>query len=171
MQGGYNEEHNVSLNTSKEVAKALKKLKIHYKVLTVNPITFKKDILKFSNKYICFNALHGSFGEDGELQKILKNNKFCFTHSNHISSANCFSKLKSKKIVNKFKIITPSFELVKCENINSKLLNLIKKKFSKFVLKPVSSGSSHGLKIIKSNKDLSVFFEELRSFKKRFHNF
>ena len=84
-------------------------------------------------------------------------------------SANCFSKLKSKKIVNKFKIITPSFELVKCENINSNLLNLIKKKFSKFVLKPVSSGSSDGLKFIKSNNDLSVFLKELRNFKKRFH--
>ena len=85
LQGGYNEEHKVSLNTAKQIAKALTKLKIKFKTLTVNPYTFQKDILKFSNKYICFNALHGSFGEDGELQKILKNNKFCFTHSNHIS--------------------------------------------------------------------------------------
>ena len=169
LQGGYNEEHKVSINTAKQIAKALSKLKLHYKTLTVNPDTFEKDIIKFSNKYICFNALHGPFGEDGKIQKILKNNKFCFTHSNHISSTNCFNKLKSKQIVNKFKIITPSYEIVKCENINSKLLNKIKKKFSKFVLKPVSSGSSHGLKIIKSNKDLSVFFEELSSFKKRFH--
>ena len=169
LQGGFNEEHTVSINTAKQISKALSKLKLDYKTLTVNPDTFEKDILKISNKYICFNALHGPFGEDGKIQKILKNNKYYFTHSNHFSSANCFNKLKSKKIVNKFKIITPSFELVKCENINFKLLNLIKKKFSKFVLKPVSSGSSHGLKIIKSNKDLSVFFEELRSFKKRFH--
>jgi D-alanine-D-alanine ligase len=169
LRGGYNEEHKVSINTAKQIAKALTKLNIDFKTLTVNPDTFEKDIIKFSNKYICFNALHGTFGEDGKLQKILKNNKFCFTHSNHISSVNCFNKLKSKKIVNKFKIITPSFEIVECKNINSTLLNTIKKKFSKFVLKPVSSGSSHGLKIIKSNKDLRVFSEELRNFKKKFH--
>ena len=169
LRGGYNEEHKVSINTAKQIAKALTKLNIDFKTLTVNPNTFEKDIIKFSNKYICFNALHGTFGEDGKLQKILKNNRFCFTHSNHISSANCFNKLKSKKIVNKFKITTPSFEIVKCKNINSKLLNTIKKKFSKFVLKPVSSGSSHGLKIIKSNKDLCVLSEELRNFKKKFH--
>ena len=169
LQGGYNEEHKVSINTAKQIAKALIKLKIDFKTLTVNPDTFYKDILKFSNYYICFNALHGSFGEDGKIQKILKNNKFCFTHSNHSSSTNCFNKLKSKKIVNKFKIITPSYEIVNCENINSKLLNKIKKKFSKFVLKPVSSGSSHGLKIIKTNKDLGIFFKELMSFKKKFH--
>ena len=169
LQGGYNEEHKVSINTAKQIAKALKKLKIDFKTLTVNPHTFEKDILKFSNKYICFNALHGSFGEDGKIQQILKINKFRLTHSNHISSANCFNKLKSKKIIKKFKIITPSFEIIKCGNINSKILNAIKKKFSKFVLKPVSSGSSHGLKIIKSNKDLYIFCNELSKFKKQFH--
>ena len=88
LQGGYNEEHNVSLNTSKEVVKALIKLKINYKILTVNPLTFAKDILKFSNDYICFNALHGPFGEDGKIQKILKKNKFRQTHSNQSSSSN-----------------------------------------------------------------------------------
>ncbi len=169
LQGGFNEEHKVSINTAKQIATSLTKLKIDFKTLTVNPYTFEKDILKFSNEYICFNALHGTFGEDGKIQKILKKNKFCFTHSNHISSSNCFNKLKSKKIINKFKIITPEFEIVKCENINSQLLNTIKKQFSKFVLKPVSSGSSHGLKIIKSYKDLYVFFNELRNFKKKFH--
>ena len=169
MQGGYNEEHKVSINTAKQIAKALSKLKLHYKTLTVNPDTFEKDILKFSNKYICFNALHGPFGEDGKIQKILKKNNFSFTHSNHTSSANCFNKLKSKKIVKKFKIKTPPFEIVKCENINFKLLNKIKKKFSKFVLKPISSGSSHGLKIIKSNRDLLAFSKDLSNFKKKFH--
>ena len=168
LQGGYNEEHKVSINTAKQIAKALSKLKLHYKTLTVNPDTFEKDIIKFSNKYICFNALHGSFGEDGKIQKILKNNKFCFTHSNHIASAKCFNKLKSKNIVKKYNIITPSFETVKCNNINLKLLNTIKKKFSKFILKPASSGSSHGLKIIKSNKDLLAFSKDLRNFKKKF---
>ena len=169
LQGGYNEEHKVSINTAKQIRKVLSKLKLDFKTLVVKPDTFEKDILKFSNKYICFNALHGPFGEDGKIQKILKNNNFYFTHSNHISSANCFNKLKSKNIVKKYNIITPSFETVKCENINLKLLATIKKKFSKFVLKPSSSGSSHGLQIIKSNEDLLAFSKDLRNFKKKFH--
>ena len=51
LQGGNNEEHKVSLNTSKEVKNSLIKLKIKFKVLTVNPTTFANDILK----YLCFN--------------------------------------------------------------------------------------------------------------------
>ena len=169
LKGGHNEEHKVSINTAKQIATSLTKLKIDFKTLTVNPYTFEKDILKFSNEYICFNALHGTFGEDGKIQKILKKNKFYFTHSNHISSANCFNKSKSKNIIKKFNLITPLFETVKCQNINLKLLNKIKKKFSKFVLKPISSGSSHGLKIIKSKRDLLAFSKNLRNFKKTFH--
>ena len=99
LQGGFNEEHKVSLNTAKEIAKAFKKLKINFKTLTVNPITFKDDILKYSKNYICFNALHGTFGEDGKIQKILKRNKFKVTHSSQNSSSNCFNKIKSKKII------------------------------------------------------------------------
>ena len=48
LQGGYNEEHKVSINTAKQIAKALSKLKLHYKTLTVTPDTFEKDIIKFS---------------------------------------------------------------------------------------------------------------------------
>ncbi len=168
LQGGYNEEHKVSINTSKQIARALKKLKIDFKKFTVNPNTFEKDILKYSKNYICFNALHGPFGEDGTIQKILKKNKFRFTHSNQISSANCFDKVKSKKIVKKFKVKTPIFEIINCKEITSKFLLKIKKKYSKFVIKPASSGSSYGLKIIKSKKDLSIFLNELTNYKKRF---
>ena len=53
LQGGFNEEHKVSLNTSKEIAKVFKKLKIKFKTLTVDPITFENDIQQYSNDLIC----------------------------------------------------------------------------------------------------------------------
>ncbi len=169
LQGGFNEEHLVSINTAKEVAKALKKLQINYKILTVNPKTFTKDISKFNNDYICFNALHGTFGEDGKIQKILRIKKFRVTHSNQICSFNCFDKVKSKKIINKFKILTPSYEVIKIKDIDLQFLNNLIQRLKKFVLKPVSSGSSHGLIIIKSKKDLNAFYERLKKFQNKFH--
>ena len=170
LKGGFNEEHKVSINTAKEVTKVLTKLKIDFKTLTVNPTTFAKDILKFSNDYICFNALHGTFGEDGKIQKILKIKKFRVTHSNQSSSLNCFNKIKSKKLIKNFKIKTPPFIVVKTKDINSKYLNRIRVKFKQFVLKPVSSGSSHGLIVIKSKKDLTIFCKVIKKFKSNFDN-
>ena len=168
LQGGFNEEHKVSLKTSKEIAKTLKKLRINFKTLTVNPITFENDILKYSNNYICFNALHGPFGEDGKIQKILKRNKFKVTHSNQTSSSNCFNKIKSKEIISKNNILTPRYDVVKIKDINEKYLKNIKNKFGKFVLKPASSGSSNGLEIIKSNRDFLIFCKKLLKFKNIF---
>ena len=169
LQGGYNEEHKVSLNSSKEIAKALKKLKINFKILNVNPLTFKNDILNYSNDYICFNALHGTFGEDGKIQKILKINQFRVTHSNQTSSSNCFDKIKSKKIISKFKIFTPKYEVVRIKDINETYLNKVKLKFGEFILKPVSSGSSNGLIIIKSKKDLLILVKKLVKYKNNFN--
>jgi len=169
LQGGYNEEHEVSINTAKQVAKSLSKLGIYFKILTVNPASFKQDIKKYSKNYICFNALHGTFGEDGTIQNIIKKNKFRITHSGVNASYNCFNKLKSKKIVNNFKILTPLYEYVICKKININYLDKIKNKFKKFVIKPVFSGSSYGLKIIKSKNDLNNLYKELNSFKNKFN--
>ena len=169
LQGGFNEEHKVSLNTSKEIAKALKKLKINFKILTVNPLTFEDEILKFSNDYICFNALHGTFGEDGKIQKVLKRNKFRVTHSNQYSSLNCFNKIKSKEIISKQNILTPKYDVIKIRDIDEKYLKKIKIKFRKFILKPASSGSSNGLVIINSKKDLLLFLKNLKKFKYSFN--
>lgn len=168
LEGGFNEEHKVSINTANEIAKSLTKLKIHFIRLTVNPKTFIRVISKFPNNYICFNALHGTFGEDGKIQKILKRKGFRISHSNQISSKNCFNKIKSKKLIRKFKIATPPHIVLKTRDISHKYLNNIRIKFKKFVLKPASSGSSHGLKIIKSKKDLNIFFKEIESFKTYF---
>ena len=168
LQGGFNEEHKVSLNTSKEIAKAFKKLKINFKTMTVNPITFEDDILEYSSDHICFNALHGTFGEDGKIQKILRRNKFKVTHSNQIASSNCFNKIKSKEIIAKHNIATPKYDFIKIQDIDEKYLKIIKIKFRKFILKPASSGSSNGLVIIKSHKDLLIFFKKLIKFKNSF---
>jgi D-alanine-D-alanine ligase len=168
LQGGFNEEHKVSLNTSKEIAKAFTKLKIKFKTLTVNPITFENDILEYSNDHICFNALHGPFGEDGKIQKILKRNKFKVTHSDQSSSSNCFNKIKSKEIISKHNISTPKYDVIKIKDIDEKYLKNMKVKFRKFILKPASSGSSNGLVMIKSNKDLLLFLKKIIKFKNSF---
>ncbi|SVA58096.1 uncharacterized protein METZ01_LOCUS110950, partial [marine metagenome] len=63
LEGGFNEEHKVSLTTAKEVKKILKKNNIKYRSLIVHPRIFENEIGKYSNKLICFNALHGTFGE------------------------------------------------------------------------------------------------------------
>ena len=171
LEGGRNEEHEVSLKTSKEIKKALDKLKLEYKSINVNPNNFEKKIIKYKN-YICLNALHGSFGEDGEIQKILIRNKIRFTHSSYRSSRNSFDKYKSKTIISKNKILTPKSILFTKNDLNHEKLIKIKKNFKKFVIKPTKSGSSFGIKIIKTKKDFRNFINNIDMFKHKlkYHN-
>ena len=57
LEGGNNEEHDVSLVTSREIQKILNQNKLMFKTLRVNPKNFHKKIINYKN-YFCINALH-----------------------------------------------------------------------------------------------------------------
>ena len=166
LEGGFNEEHEVSLKTSKEIQKILNKNKIKFKIIKVNPKNFNKQISKYNKDYVCFNALHGPFGEDGQIQKILKKNKIPFTHSNINSSKNCFDKSRAKKIILKNKILNPKYFILKVQQLNENELLKIKKIFKKFVVKPNKSGSSFGIRIINNQIEFNKFISNIKFFKK-----
>ncbi len=126
----------------------------------------KKKISKYKN-YICLNALHGPFGEDGKIQKILKKNNIKFTHSGITSSKNCFDKIITKKIISKKNILTAKYKLLKKKEFNFEELSILKKKYKKFVIKPNRSGSSYGIKLIKTNKDFTDFIREIETYKNK----
>ena len=162
LEGGLNEEHEISLSTGKEVKKALKNLDIYYKSIIVDPRTFEQEIIKFSSDFICFNALHGPFGEDGQIQKILDKASFRYTHANAKASHNCFNKKLTKDIIKDAKLLTPEYLTIDTDKINEKLLLKLYTKFGSFLIKPNSSGSSYGVKIFKNINDIDIFISKFK---------
>ena len=158
LEGGFNEEHEISLKTSIEIQKSLRRLGFNYKVHLVSPESFREEIKEYSKEYLFFNALHGTFGEDGKVQKILDDHQFNYTHSKSLSSSIAFDKdLTKKKLKNTDIPILESITL----HIDEITINKFKKilnNFGSFVLKPISSGSSYGVKIIKSINDINCLF-------------
>ncbi len=169
LEGGNNEEHDVSLVTSREIQKILNQNKLKFKTLRVNPKNFHKKIINYKN-FVCINALHGPFGEDGQTKKILKKNKIPFSHSNIKSSNLCFNKSASKREIIKNKLMSPKFYLLNINDLNEKKLITIKSKLKKFVIKPNRSGSSFGIKIIKNQKEFDILISNLEEFKKELNN-
>ncbi len=169
LEGGNNEEHDVSLVTSREIQKILNQNKLKFKTLRVNPKNFHKKIINYKN-FVCINALHGPFGEDGQTQKILKKNKIPFSHSNIKSSNLCFNKSASKKEIIKNKLISPKYYLLNINDLTQEKLTIIKSKLKKFVIKPNRSGSSFGIKIIKNQKEFDILISNLEKFKRKLTN-
>ena len=169
LEGGNNEEHDVSLVTSREIQKILNQNKLKFKILRVNPKNFHKKIINYKN-FVCINALHGPFGEDGQTQKILKKNKIPFSHSNIKSSNLCFNKSASKKEIIKNKLMSPKYYLLNINDLTEKKLIIIKSKLKKFVIKPNRSGSSFGIKIIKNQKEFDNLISNIEEFKRKLNN-
>ena len=166
LEGGNNEEHEVSLATAKEVKNSLLNLNIYHEVMNVFPDTFEKDIIKFNSEYICFNALHGTFGEDGRIQKILENANFKHTHSGIEASGVSFNKNLTKIEIQSTEILTPKSFTINYQEIDNNLLFDIFLKIGSFVIKPISSGSSYGVKILKDEKSIVFFLKNYDAYLK-----
>ncbi|MFL2510512.1 MAG: ATP-grasp domain-containing protein [Alphaproteobacteria bacterium] len=162
LEGGFNEEHEVSLATAKEIKKSLFNQNIEFKSLLVSPKNFEEKISKFSNEYICINALHGPYGEDGQIQKILEKLSFKFSHSSSEASRLGFNKELSKKALRNTKVLMLDHEILESRLINKEKLIEIFLKLGSFVLKPVASGSSFGVKIFKTINDINSFSNDLK---------
>jgi len=163
LEGGFNEEHKISLSTGNEVKKSLSNLNIQFDSLYVNPVEFSKDIVKYGTEYICFNALHGTFGEDGQIQNILDKLFFKYTHSTSKSSFIGFNKQLTKIQLKGTNIATPDYIVIDFKKIDEDILLNCFLKFGKFIIKPISSGSSFGIKIFKNKKDIEYFMNDFKT--------
>ncbi len=138
--GGKSRERLISIQSGQACFNAIKKM--GYQTYKLDPISQIENNIKKISPDVVFNCLHGKFGEDGEIQKVLEKLKIPYTHSGIKSSQNAMDKLKSKKIFLKNNIKTPNYKLIK------KISDLDKKisRF-KFIIKPVNEGSSLGVEI------------------------
>ena len=153
--GGNSRERDISIQTGKACIKAIKK--IGYNTRIFDPKY--KSFLDINKKKIdiIFNALHGEEGEDGYAQSYFEYLKIPYTHSGVISSMNAMNKITSKKIFKKHNIKTPKYRVLKKKLFSKKnLLHLIKNSSFRFplVVKPVSEGSSIGVKICNNKNNL-----------------
>jgi D-alanine-D-alanine ligase len=169
LGGGISKERPISIQTAKAVMRALKKK--NYEAIICEPDGNLTKIIKRFKPDVVFNALHGTFGEDGYIQTILENEKMKYTHSGVLASAIAMDKEISKKIFLKNNILTPKYMKYNFSNNSYSKKNLIsivgKKLNFPVVIKPINEGSSvhvyicNRKNLIKNIKKLSHYREIL----------
>lgn len=167
--GGLSAEHEVSLATGKNIMDNLDKSRYQPVVikLSKNNLWFLNGRLTNMSKAlkscdIIFNALHGTFGEDGRAQALMEYFGVRYTGSGITASALAMDKLRSREIFKLAGFCVPkTLKIKRRENYQARL-NLFINKVTKLpvVVKPCSSGSSVGVQIIASKKKLSQAIEE-----------
>jgi D-alanine-D-alanine ligase len=150
LMGGISEERDISIQSGSCVAQALKETGLDVVTSDIGPDNL--EILQDNSIDVFFIALHGKFGEDGQLQQMLEDKSLCYTGSSPTASRLAFDKLAAKDRFNRKGIKTPKAikfdSQVKTEQIEQQLLQL----GEKFVVKPVRQGSAIGVGIIDDPK-------------------
>src|SRR3989344_2432232 len=170
LRGGPSPEYDVSLKTGANVLKHLSE--------THNPIDvfISKDgkwhmngmersperILK--NLDVAFNALHGTYGEDGQVQEILNHHGVPYTGSDKYASAIAMNKWITKERALLAGIKTPVSMLVRqTDSLPNKAKEIFNSIPHPLIVKPACGGSSLGLHKVDSFSELLSALENVLS--------
>ena len=157
LQGGNSPERDVSLTSAQAVATELRTL--GYQVTELDPADYPNlgDMLiqlKQLGPDLIFNALHGGYGENGEIQALLDLNGFTFTGSAAKACVLTMDKYISKLVVREEGIPVPDSVLMRYDmladyNDPADYQGFIDKLALPLIVKPVDAGSSVGISLVK----------------------
>ena len=102
-----------------------------------------------------WNAIHGEYGEDGKIQRILDAHGLPYTGSETIPSAIAMNKTMTKRRLAEIGVRMPRAVILEVSEDNNKRIFDIFRSFTvPIVVKPVSSGSSLGVSAVWGYDDL-----------------
>ena len=145
MLGGPSAEREVSLRSGAGVAKALRSL--GHTVFEIDPKT-PDWVLPPETEVVCLAPLHGTYGEDGTVQRRLEELGVPYTGCDAEASRIAFDKVLTKQRCLGARVPTAKFLVV-----NSEKTPWPKGWQPPLVMKPVRQGSSVGLQFVERKQD------------------
>jgi D-alanine-D-alanine ligase len=152
LMGGPGSERDVSLATGRGVSKALRSAGADVVDIDVRDENFKLP----DDVHLAFITIHGTFGEDGQVQKILETRGIAYTGEGVQGSELAFDKIRSKEKFREHGVTTPKWEVLKLGQPPTISLPI--------VVKPPRQGSTVGVYIIKSESEVASSMVEAGRF-------
>lgn len=141
LMGGPSAEREVSLSTGRECAAALRGE--GYEVHEVDAGRDLVSVLTALSPDVCFNALHGRWGEDGCVQGLLEWMGMPYTHSGVLASALAMDKDRSKDVYRRVELPIVESQLASKADVMAGHVMV-----PPYVVKPNNEGSSVGVYLV-----------------------
>lgn len=154
LSGGPSSEREVSLKSGRAVAAALESLGHHVTVCDIGPDNLKALDIPAD---VVFIALHGAFGEDGRVQRLLEERGLCYTGSDAAASALAMDKVATKIRFIENQVPTPRFDVVAADRVD----RVVETWSMPVVVKPIGEGSSIDIQIIRDSQKLRSELQRL----------
>lgn len=146
LLGGPSAEREVSLLSGSAVAAALRKA--GHQVLEIDPARVTLATQEWRDVDVAFIALHGRFGEDGQVQQILEDAGVPYTGSGVAASRLAISKSATKERFAQQGVPTAPYVLVHETDPAQHILRQAQSVGFPLVVKPDTQGSSLGVSIV-----------------------
>ncbi len=143
LKGGPGSERDVSIRSGSSVASSLRALGAVVLEIEVNG----RDVSVPPGTELVFNLIHGTFGEDGELQRLLEECGIPYTGEGSGESLIAFDKILTKKALEKAGVPTPRWEILRAGEHPSIPLPV--------VIKAPRQGSSVGVHLVRKPEEIA----------------
>ncbi len=155
LMGGPGSERDVSISSANGVLEALRSEGFTH----VTPVLVDSERPAIpEGTELCYNMIHGTYGEDGGLQSYLEELGLPYTGAGSATSRNCFDKVITKKYFIEGNVPTPQSETIAAGQMPTLPVPC--------VIKPPCEGSSVGVHIVYDAAELPAAVEDAAKYGK-----
>jgi D-alanine-D-alanine ligase len=152
LMGGVSNEREISFKSGKAIATALSEA--GHDVVPVDVTDRNIDQLDRICPRLAFVALHGEYGEDGEVQAALEQKGIPYTGSGPEASRMGMDKVASKRAFVQHSVPTPDYMVVEQEDERDWVTAAACRLGYPLVCKPKAGGSSLGISMVHNESEL-----------------
>src|SRR6267154_225551 len=152
LSGGPSAERVISLKSGAAVSRAL--AEIGHTVCEIDPAITNLVEFDWAGFDVAFIALHGKFGEDGQVQQILEDANVPYTGSGVSASRLAFSKSAAKERFVQHQVPTAPYVLIHESDTPHRIVQQANQLGYPLVVKPDTQGSSLGVSIVRAAQEL-----------------
>jgi len=154
LKGGPGSERPVSMKSAESVVEALQSLG----AIVVEVDVTDTDFVVPADALIAVNMIHGTYGEDGQLQALLEKRGISYTGAGVETSRVAFDKCSSKEKFISAGVPTPRSQVLRLDGVDQLQLEL------PVVVKPPCEGSSVGVFIVRTEDELQKALQDSKRF-------
>lgn len=168
LRGGPSSEYEVSLKSGANVLTELNRDKYEPRDIFISrdgqwhlhgvPVQPEKAL---RGADVAFNVIHGHYGEDGQVQRVLETLAVPYTGSDALASAIAFNKHQTKELVSKLGVkVAHGLVVEPTDDLEQTSFNIFRSFPHPAIVKPIAGGSSVGTTKVDSFHDLQSALEK-----------
>lgn len=164
LMGGPSSERQISIKSGTAVCAALRRQGLDVEAVDITSDRDRDNIrlLQSVRPDCVFVALHGRYGEDGQMQKVLDTMGIPYTGSGSLACSLAMDKYASKLLFEENGLNVPRYQFFDRKDGPKKLVIA-----PPIIVKPVANGSSIGLSLVKSEAEIPAALEKAFSVDER----